>query len=209
MSTACTTVCVAALLPTYCPADDLCFGSRAVTRHFGPKLCTQAEAEDGKGPLKRLINISSGAGHCTIPWQSAYTASKWAVEALSKATAQAMSVRASSPHHGPLIRRLTGHLPHAFSLVIPCVCNACSEARGLRDRFICVPLAPGSVASEMNTRSDAASLEQWAPVAARRILGLTPEDSGASVALEEFYNPSYIASWVIPSGLKAPRFGGW
>ena len=61
-----------------------------VTRHFGPKLIAQAEAENGVGPLKRLINISSGAGHCTVPWQSAYTASKWAVEALSKATAQAM-----------------------------------------------------------------------------------------------------------------------
>ena len=84
-----------------------------------------------------------------------------------------------------------------------------SEARGLRDRLICVPLAPGSVASEMNKQSDAVSLEAWAPVAARRILSLTPEDSGSSIALEEFYKPSYIASWVIPSGLKAPRFGGW
>lgn len=87
--------------------------------------------------------------------------------------------------------------------------RARSEARGIRDRVICVPLAPGSVASEMNKQSNAASLEAWAPVAARRILSLTPEDSGSSIALEEFYTPAYIASWVIPSGLKAPPFRGW
>ena len=43
-----------------------------VTRHFGPKLKQQAETSGHHGgPPKRLVNISSGAGHTSNPWQSA------------------------------------------------------------------------------------------------------------------------------------------
>ena len=84
-----------------------------VTRHFLPMLIEQSHQEGA--PLKRLINISSGTGHSSNPDQSAYCASKWAVEALSKSTTQALS------------------------------------RAGLGDKVICVPLAPGTVASEMNT----------------------------------------------------------
>ena len=139
-----------------------------VTRHFLPMLIEQSHQEGA--PLKRLINISSGTGHSSNPDQSAYCASKWAVEALSKSTTQALS------------------------------------RAGLGDKVICVPLAPGTVASEMNTAPGATPVVQWAPTAARYILSLGPLDSGASLALTQFYDPNYLNTWVIPPGMRVPQF---
>jgi NAD(P)-dependent dehydrogenase (short-subunit alcohol dehydrogenase family) len=138
-----------------------------VTRHFLPKLVEQCK-QDG-AELKRLINISSGTGHSSNPDQAAYCASKWAVEALSKSTAQAM-IRA-----------------------------------GLGEKIICVPLAPGTITTEMNTKSGH-PVESWAPTAARYILSLGPAESGASLALTQFYDPNYLNTWVIPPGLRVPPF---
>jgi len=143
-------------------------GVQHVTRHLGALLAAQARLEGA--PLKRLINISSGVGHSTSHTMPAYTSSKWAVEALSKSTAQAI------------------------------------RATGLHGRMVCVPLAPGVVASEMNTMPWAKPVAAWAPVAARRILGLTPEESGASITLakEGYYDREYIATWAITDGLPLP-----
>lgn len=138
-----------------------------ITRHFVPLLVEQCKQD---GALKRLINISSGTGHSSNPDQAAYCASKWAVEALSKSTSQALS------------------------------------RAGLGDKVICVPLAPGTIATEMNTASGATPVEKWAPTAARYILSLGPSDSGASLALTQFYDHNYLNTWVIPPGLRVPPF---
>ena len=139
-----------------------------VTRHFLPKLVEQCD-QDG-ACLKRLINISSGTGHSSNPDQAAYCASKWAVEALSKSTAQALS------------------------------------RAGLGDKVICVPLAPGTIATEMGAGPGATPVQEWAPTAARYILSLGPSESGASLALTQFYDPNYLNTWVIPPGLRVPPF---
>jgi NAD(P)-dependent dehydrogenase (short-subunit alcohol dehydrogenase family) len=100
----------------------------------------------------------------------AYTSSKWAVEALSKSTAQAI------------------------------------RATGLHGRMLCVPLAPGVISSEMNTMPWAKPVAVWAPVAARRILSITPDESGSSLTLarEGFYSQEYEATWAIPDRLPLP-----
>jgi len=63
-------------------------GSFYTTHFLLPLLMEQAQQEGA--PLKRLINISSGAAHVTNHIGCAYSSSKWAVEALSKCTAQAL-----------------------------------------------------------------------------------------------------------------------
>ena len=67
-------------------------------------------------------------------------------------------------------------------------------------------LAPGTVATEMSATSGATPVERWAPTAARYILSLGPSDSGASLALTQFYDPNYLNTWVIPPGLRVPPF---
>ena len=143
-------------------------GVQHVTRHLGALLAAQARVDGA--PLKRLINISSGVGHSTSHTMPAYTSSKWAVEALSKSTAQAI------------------------------------RATGLHGRMLCVPLAPGVISSEMNTMPWAKPVAVWAPVAARRILSITPDESGSSLTLarEGFYSQEYEATWAIPDGLPLP-----
>ena len=141
-------------------------GTFYMTKHIGAKLVEEALREKRAGsPVaapRKMVNISSGAGHSILAPQSAYCASKWAVEALSRSTALAIN-----------------------------------EA-GLGDHLICVPLAPGAVASEMNTQPGAHPLDAWAPVAARVILGLGTVDSGRSVSLTQFYDPQFVDSWLLP-----------
>ena len=65
-------------------------GTFLVTKYFGKILAAQAKIKGA--PLKKIINMSSGIAHSTTHIQAAYAASKWAVEAFSKSTAQ--SIRA-------------------------------------------------------------------------------------------------------------------
>mmetsp|Transcript_8477 Transcript_8477/g.9987 ORF Transcript_8477/g.9987 Transcript_8477/m.9987 type:complete len:296 (-) Transcript_8477:144-1031(-) len=56
---------------------------------FMPLLIASTKA-DGGIFVRRMITISSGLGHSVSPLASAYSASKWAVESLSKSTAQGL-----------------------------------------------------------------------------------------------------------------------
>jgi len=143
-------------------------GTFYVTRHFGRILAEQAKRPGA--PLKRLINMSSGLAHCTNHLQAGYIASKWAVEALSKATAQSI------------------------------------RAYGLTGRMICVPLAPGNIASELNVSPGARPIEGWGLAAANYILSLNAEHSGASLSLtsQGYYDAKYVKTWVIPDGMPLP-----
>jgi len=59
-----------------------------VDKHFGNLLVEQAKTADA--PLKRLVNLASGFSHTTSHINAGYCASKWGVEALSKAFAQGL-----------------------------------------------------------------------------------------------------------------------
>ena len=108
-----------------------------------------------------IVNFSSGSGRSTGSLKSCYSASKFAVEALSK-------------------------------------CIAADLPEGL----CCVPLAPGTICTELNPDEGSPQPEAWAPAAADFILGLgsDPAHNGASLSVPGFYSESYLSKWIIPDG---------
>ena len=77
-------------------------------------------------------------------------------------------------------------------------------AHALPPHLVAVPLAPGTLRTEMNDgarlpRADA----RWARAAVdfifRDVVG-QPESSGASLSVPGFYDPAYVASWIIADG---------
>lgn len=74
---------------------------------------------------------------------------------------------------------------------------------GLEDRLVCVPLAPGHIYTGMDHDDWAAPVEKWAPVAARYILSLTPEQSGASLYVPGFYPLRWVKNWILPNGFPS------
>ena len=142
-------------------------------KHFFPLLTYRSRGAYTQ-PLRRLIVISSGLGHSTTPGAAAYSASKWAVESLSKSTAQAIAANSS-----------------------------------LKNRLICVPLAPGLVQTAMNKAPWAHPLDKWAPAAASFILSIRRSASGASLTVPGFYPAKYKAVWSIPDGLPLPEARIW
>mmetsp|Transcript_8369 Transcript_8369/g.18310 ORF Transcript_8369/g.18310 Transcript_8369/m.18310 type:complete len:285 (-) Transcript_8369:169-1023(-) len=74
-------------------------GVLAVCRYFIPLMIDDSRCGTWEGKTfkvrdgartKRIINLSSGLGHCTNPILTAYSATKWGVEGLSKSIAQAL-----------------------------------------------------------------------------------------------------------------------
>ena len=62
-------------------------------KHFAPLLLEGARADAASAtmaPPRRLITLSSGKGHSSSPTMGAYSASKWAVEALTKSVAESV-----------------------------------------------------------------------------------------------------------------------
>ena len=181
-----------------------------VTRHFGPKLKQQAETSGHHGePPKRLVNISSGAGHTSNPWQSAceHAQERLKLRINGNPSYHICAHPTLQTHSSPSVRALRFGLQMGSR-----VAEHVDEPgdTGMRARVAPrIALAPGSVESEMNRDPGAHALERWAPVAAQRILSLRPEDSGSAIALAEFYDEAYVGSWVIPSGARAPPFDGW
>mmetsp|Transcript_9195 Transcript_9195/g.22092 ORF Transcript_9195/g.22092 Transcript_9195/m.22092 type:complete len:285 (+) Transcript_9195:17-871(+) len=77
-------------------------GVLAVCRYFIPLMIDDSRCGSWEGNLfkvrngartKRIINLSSGLGHCTNPNLTAYSATKWGVEGLSKSIAQALQAK--------------------------------------------------------------------------------------------------------------------
>merc|ERR1712232_272686 len=122
--------------------------------------------------VKRVINFSSGVGHTTMPGAADYCAVKFGVEGWSKCVAQEFKVLSAQG------------FPH------------------WKNRIMCVPFAPGVVKTEMNIRSDAASVEQWCKDAAPYILSIPPADNGSSVTMPGYYSEEYMAAWIVPNGAK-------
>ena len=79
------------------------------------------------------------------------------------------------------------------------------KAEGLGKRVVCVPLAPGVIRSEMNPLAWAKPAEEWAPEAARFIIGLGPKDSGASLSVPGYYSAEYVSTWTIADGAPLPE----
>jgi NAD(P)-dependent dehydrogenase (short-subunit alcohol dehydrogenase family) len=123
--------------------------------------------------VKRVINISSGVGHTTMPRAADYCSVKFGVEGWSKCVAQEFKALSAS------------EFPH------------------WKDRIMCVPFAPGVVKTEMNSgRADAAPAEQWCKDAAPFLLIVPPEENGSSVTLPGYYSEEYMAGWIVPNGAK-------
>ena len=76
------------------------------------------------------------------------------------------------------------------------------QALGLN--CLCVPLAPGVIQTEMNTRKGIPTAKEWAPVAAEFILGIPQEENGSSLIVPQYYSEPYTDTWVIPPGMKIP-----
>lgn len=125
------------------------------------------EANPGGARVKRIVNISSGAGHTAGALFTGYIASKWAVEGMSKS--MATDFIKAGLHH-----------------------------------FVCVPVAPGFVKSEMNQHPGAFETSEWGPVAAEMFLSLTPGQTGASLSVPGFYPPGYTDKWILPDGSPLP-----
>ena len=68
-----------------------------------------------------------------------------------------------------------------------------------------MPLAPGVIRSEMNPLAWAKPAEEWAPEAARLIIGLGPKDSGASLSVPGYYSAEYVSTWTIADGAPLPE----
>ena len=139
---------------------------------YGCKYFTQAMLNDlvahpERGVIKRIINISSGVGHSTSPIQADYSASKWGVEAFSKSTAQGF------------------HLLRDGKRTSDAVKTAC-------DSILCVPLAPGVVATEMNTTPGIPGAEEWCKPAVDFIMSIPVSESGSSLSVPGFYSKDYM-----------------
>ena len=78
------------------------------------------------------------------------------------------------------------------------------KAEGLGKRVVCVPLAPGVIRSEMNPLAWAKPAEEWAPEAARFIIGLGPKDSGASLSVPGYYSAEYVRRGRSPTARRCP-----
>ena len=46
---------------------------------------------------------------------------------------------------------------------------------------------------------------RWAPEAARSIIGLGPQDSGASLSVPGYYSAEYVSTWTIADGAPLPE----
>jgi NAD(P)-dependent dehydrogenase (short-subunit alcohol dehydrogenase family) len=69
---------------------------------------------------------------------------------------------------------------------------------------ICVPLAPGVIHTEMNTKEGIPTAKEWAPIAAQFILDIPLSENGSSLCVPGFYSEPYQSTWVIPPGMKIP-----
>mmetsp|Transcript_50887 Transcript_50887/g.143251 ORF Transcript_50887/g.143251 Transcript_50887/m.143251 type:complete len:299 (-) Transcript_50887:20-916(-) len=147
-------------------------------KYFIPPMLQDLAANPGRGVVKRVINVSSGLGRSSSPAHADYSASKWAVEALSKSVAQGLHV---------LRDTATDRSKQVAS-----------------GQILCVPLAPGVVGSEMNAVSGLPTAEAWSRVAVPFIMSIPVSESGSSLTVPGFYEDEYKASWVIPDGLKLP-----
>jgi hypothetical protein len=76
--------------------------------------------------------------------------------------------------------------------------------QALQLNCLCVPLAPGVIQTEMNTREGIPTAKEWAPVAAKFILEIPQSENGSSLAVPGFYSENYVSTWVIPPGMKIP-----
>lgn len=147
-------------------------------KHFIPSMLEDLKANPQRGVVKRVINTSSGVGHSSSPVQADYSASKWGVEAFSKSVAQGFHA-------------LRDHTTDEAMKV------AC-------DQILCVPLAPGVIATEMNTMAGIPGPETWCRVAAPFIMSIPVSESGSSLTVPGFYGKEYMDTWAIPNGLRLP-----
>ena len=74
---------------------------------------------------------------------------------------------------------------------------------GLQNKVLSVPFSPGVVQTPMNRMPSSAPVDVWAPLAARYLLQITPDQSGSSLSMSDFgfYSQEYMATWQIPDGL--------
>jgi len=68
--------------------------------------------------------------------------------------------------------------------------------------MVAVPLAPGTLRTEMNDEPSVPTAEEWVDDALPCILRLAaqPELSGASLSVSGYYSQAYLESFIIPDG---------
>ena len=84
-----------------------------------------------------------------------------------------------------------------------CCARGRCVAHALPPPLLAVPLAPGTVQTEMNLEDANPPAEVWAPLAVEYILKLAraaPKMSGASLSVPGFYDDAFRRSWIIADG---------
>ena len=79
-----------------------------------------------------------------------------------------------------------------------------SVACALPKPLAAVPLAPGVVATGMQSGTGDTAVADWVNVAAPLILKLGREHNGVSMSVPGCYTSEYMASWTIPDGKGLP-----
>ena len=79
-----------------------------------------------------------------------------------------------------------------------------SIALALPPPLAAVPLAPGVVATEMQSGDGDGEIDDWVAIAGPLILKLDRADNGASRSVPGFYTEAYRATWTVPDGAAMP-----
>lgn len=139
--------------------------------HIVPIMLRGLDRLPSTAPPKRVINISSGIAHTSMPWAADYCAVKCGVEGYSKCVAQGFKELAKS-------------------------------RPAWKDRILCVPFAPGVVATEMNKQKGLPSADAWAKEASVYLLEIPACENGSSLTLPGYYSKEYQATWIVPAGAR-------
>lgn len=146
-------------------------GLMYTNKHFIPFMLKGLTLDSG--PLiKRVINLSSGVGHTSMPGAADYCSVKFGVEGWSKCVAQEFKAMAQKA-------------PHIKDRIM-CVPFAPGVVR--------------SEMNSGNPNS--APVETWCKDAAPFLLNLQISENGSSITMPGYYSQSYKDAWIVADGAK-------